>query len=112
MLSIPIASYCSIKRLVLEHLFSLKFNPVINLIGITTKISGDLFVIVKIILVGCLIFMVYNLFKALLIMNKKDPNQPSMSKFIGRRVMISVFIVILMFVGIMTGVITPNPHPV
>jgi len=26
--------------------------------------------------------MVYNLFRALFIMNKKDPNQPSMSKFI------------------------------
>lgn len=67
--------------------------------------------VIKIILVGCLIFMVYNLFKALFVMNKKDPNQPSMSKFIGRRVMISAFIVILMLVGIMTGVITPNPTP-
>jgi len=55
--------------------------------------------------------MVYNLFKALIVMNKKDPNQPSMSKFIGRRVMISAFIVILMLVGIMTGFITPNPRP-
>ncbi|HBY85814.1 MAG TPA: hypothetical protein DEO86_08070 [Colwellia sp.] len=35
MLSIPIASYCSIKRLVLDHLFLLKFTPLINLIGIT-----------------------------------------------------------------------------
>lgn len=55
--------------------------------------------------------MVYNLFKALLIMNKNDPTQPSMSKFIGRRVFISAFIVILILVGIMTGVITPNPTP-
>lgn len=55
--------------------------------------------------------MVYNLFRALFIMNKNDPNQPSMSKFIGRRVMISAFIVILMLVGIMTGLITPNPAP-
>jgi hypothetical protein len=30
----PIASYCSIKRLVLENLYSLKFEPLINLIGI------------------------------------------------------------------------------
>jgi len=34
LLSIPIASYCSIKRLVLENLHSLKFEPLINLIGI------------------------------------------------------------------------------
>jgi len=68
-------------------------------------------VIVKIILVGCLFYMVFNLFKALLIMNRNDPNKPSMAKFIGRRVMISAFMVILMLVGIMTGLITPNPHP-
>lgn len=72
---------------------------------------GDLLVIIKIILVGCLIFMIYNLFKALLVMNRNDPNKASMAKFIGRRVMISAFIVILMLVGIMTGVITPNPRP-
>ena len=66
---------------------------------------------VKIIIVGCLLFMVFSLFQALLIMNKNDPNKPSMSKFIGRRVMISAFIVILMLVTIMTGVITPNPRP-
>ena len=67
--------------------------------------------IIKIILIGCLIFMVYNLFKALFIMNRRDPNQPSMATFIGRRVMISALIVILMLVGIMTGVITPNQPP-
>ncbi|MDO6445394.1 DUF2909 domain-containing protein [Colwellia sp. 1_MG-2023] len=67
--------------------------------------------IIKIIIVGLLAFMVYNLFRALIIMNKNDPNQPSMSKFIGRRVMISVVIVILLLVGILTGVITPNPRP-
>ena len=66
---------------------------------------------VKIIIVGCLLFMVFSLFQALLIMNKNDPNKPSMSKFIGRRVMISAFVVILMLMAIMTGVITPNPRP-
>jgi len=55
--------------------------------------------------------MVYNLFRALFIMNKNDPNKPSMSAFIGRRVMISAFIIVLMLVGIMTGLITPNPAP-
>ena len=67
--------------------------------------------IIKIIIVGLLAFMVYNLFRALIIMNKNDPNQPSMSKFIGRRVMVSVVIVILLLVGILTGIITPNPRP-
>lgn len=67
--------------------------------------------LIKIIVVGLLAFMVYNLFKALFIMNKNDPNKPPMSKFIGRRVITSVAIVILLLVGILTGVITPNPRP-
>jgi len=66
---------------------------------------------VKIIIVGCLLFMVFSLFQALIVLNKNDPNKPSMSKFIGRRVMISAFIIILMLVAIFTGVITPNPRP-
>lgn len=67
--------------------------------------------LIKIIVVGLLAFMVYNLFRALFIMNKNDPNKPPMSKFIGRRVITSVAIVILLLVGILTGVITPNPRP-
>lgn len=66
---------------------------------------------VKIIIVSCLIFMVFSLFQALMVLNRNDPNKPSMSKFIGRRVMISAFIVILMLVAILTGVITPHPRP-
>ncbi|MFT5295272.1 MAG: DUF2909 domain-containing protein [Colwellia sp.] len=68
-------------------------------------------VAVKIIIVGCLLFMVFSLFQALIVLNKNDPNKPSMSKFIGRRVMISAFVIILMLVAILTGVITPNPRP-
>ncbi|MAG75216.1 MAG: DUF2909 domain-containing protein [Thalassotalea sp.] len=67
--------------------------------------------LIKIVIVGLLGFMIYNLFKALMMMNKNDPNQPSMSKFIGRRVMTSVVIVLLLLLGILTGVITPNPRP-
>jgi hypothetical protein len=66
---------------------------------------------VKIIIVGCLLFMVFSLFQALIVLNKNDPKKPSMSKFIGRRVMISAFVIILMLVAILTGVITPNPRP-
>ena len=67
--------------------------------------------IIKIIIIGLMAFMIYNLFRAMVIMNKNDPNKPSMSKFIGRRVMTSVVIVILLLVGILTGIITPNPRP-
>lgn len=67
--------------------------------------------VIKIVVVCLIAFMIYNLFKALMIMNKNDPNQPRMSKFIGRRVMSSAVIVILLLVLIATGVITPNPRP-
>ncbi len=72
--------------------------------------------IFKIIIVSMLIFMIYNLFRALIIMNKKpldknDPNYVSMSKFIGRRLMFSVAMIILLLIGLLTGLITPNPTP-
>lgn len=67
--------------------------------------------VIKVVVVCLIAFMIYNLFKALMIMNKNDPNQPRMSKFIGRRVMSSAVIVILLLVLIATGVITPNPRP-
>lgn len=67
--------------------------------------------LIKIIVIGLLAFMVYNLFRALFIMNKNDPNKPPMSKFIGRRIITSIAIVILLLVGILTGLITPNPRP-
>lgn len=67
--------------------------------------------LIKIIILGLLVFMIFNLFKALFIMNKNDPNKPPMSQFIGRRVITSVVIVLVLLVGIVTGVITPNPRP-
>lgn len=66
----------------------------------------------KIVIITLMIFMVYNLFRALLLMNKKPtPNQPSMTKYIGRRLMLSVAIVVLLLIGLLTGLITPNPRP-
>jgi hypothetical protein len=65
----------------------------------------------KIIIVAMLVFMVYNLFRALLLMNRNDPNKPSMSKYIGRRLMLSVAIIVLLLIGLATGLITPNPRP-
>lgn len=67
--------------------------------------------LVKIIVGSLVIFMVFNLFKAMMIMLKNEPNQPPMSKFIGRRVMTSVFIVLLLLLAVATGLITPNPRP-
>ena len=67
--------------------------------------------LIKIIIVTMLAFMVYNLFRALFLMNRNDPNAPPMSKYIGRRLMFSVAIVVLLIIGLLTGLITPNPRP-
>jgi hypothetical protein len=55
--------------------------------------------------------MIYNLFRAMVIMLKNDPDQPPMSKYIGRRVFASAIIVILLLIAVATGLITPNPRP-
>ncbi len=65
----------------------------------------------KLLLIGLLTFMIYNLFRAMIIMNKNDPNEPPMSKYIGRRVVISILIVTLLVLGILTGFITPHHQP-
>ncbi|WP_133469996.1 DUF2909 domain-containing protein [Paraglaciecola marina] len=67
--------------------------------------------IIKILIGALLLFMLFNLFKAMMIMLKNDPTQPSMTKFIGRRVMISAVIILLILVAMATGLITPNPSP-
>jgi hypothetical protein len=67
--------------------------------------------LIKIVIVAMLAFMVYNLFRALFLMNRNDPNAPPMSKYIGRRLMFSVAIVVLLIIGLLTGLITPNPRP-
>ncbi|MEP0174439.1 MAG: DUF2909 domain-containing protein [Paraglaciecola sp.] len=67
--------------------------------------------IIKILIGALLLFMLFNLFKAMMIMLKNDPSQPSMSKFIGRRVMLSALIILLILVAMATGLITPNPSP-
>ncbi|SEL41595.1 Protein of unknown function [Colwellia chukchiensis] len=67
--------------------------------------------LIKVIVVGLIAVMIYNLFRALIIMNKNDPGQVPMSKYIGRRVITSVVIILLLLLGILTGLITPNPRP-
>lgn len=66
--------------------------------------------VVKITIGALLLFMIFNLFKAMKIMLKGEQTEP-MSKFIGRRVMASVIIVLLILIAIATGLITPNPRP-
>ncbi len=66
---------------------------------------------IKIIVILLALFMVFNLFKALITLLRNDPNKPTMSTYIGRRVLASAFIVLILVIAILTGVITPNPQP-
>jgi hypothetical protein len=67
--------------------------------------------IIKLVIGGLLIFMLVSLFQAMMIMIRNDKSQ-SMTKYIGRRVLTSAIIVIIMLLAVATGLIEPNPRPV
>ncbi|CAB0150650.1 hypothetical protein PSI9734_01093 [Pseudidiomarina piscicola] len=65
----------------------------------------------KVILVLLMLFMVFNLMRALLAMLRDDPTQPSMTRFLGRRVGASILAIVIIVVLMATGVLDPNPRP-
>jgi len=46
-----------------------------------------------------------------MIMLKPSEDKENMSKFIGRRVLTSAVIMIIVVIAVATGLITPNPRP-
>lgn len=67
--------------------------------------------LIKVILVCLLVFVVFQLFRALWLMLKNDPNQVSMSKHLGRRVMFSVLVMGLIILALALGWIEPHQRP-
>ncbi|WP_348728072.1 DUF2909 domain-containing protein [Rheinheimera texasensis] len=67
--------------------------------------------LIKIVLVALLVFVVFQLFRALYLMLKNDPNQASMSKHLGRRVMFSVVVMALIILALAMGWIEPHHRP-
>lgn len=67
--------------------------------------------VIKILIMGMILFVVINLFRALIAMLKNDPNGPSMSEFIGKRLKFSVLALLLVLLAVATGIIEPNPRP-
>jgi branched-subunit amino acid transport protein AzlD len=65
----------------------------------------------KALLVALLLFVIFNLFQALYYMVKNNEQQPHLSKFLGRRLMFSVIIMLCVLVALSTGLITPHPRP-
>ncbi len=66
--------------------------------------------IFKIIIVALLVFIVVNLFLALPQFLKADP-EVKMSRFLGRRLLFSVLVMVLILIAMGLGFITPNPSP-
>lgn len=67
--------------------------------------------IAKLILVLLMLFMVYNLMRALLTMLRDDSTKPPMTQFLGRRVGASLLAIVIILVLLATGVLAPNPRP-
>ena len=66
--------------------------------------------LIKSVIVILLLLMIYNLFCAMRIMLKNDSSQ-SMTRYIGRRVLTSVAIILLILLALATGLVTPDPRP-
>ncbi|QYK05111.1 DUF2909 domain-containing protein [Shewanella zhangzhouensis] len=64
----------------------------------------------KSVLVLLLIFIIFNLGRALYIMVKGDGSVP-MSRYLGRRVALSALVILLLLVALALGWITPHPRP-
>ncbi|GIU29616.1 DUF2909 domain-containing protein [Shewanella schlegeliana] len=66
--------------------------------------------IFKLLLVLLVLFILFNLGRALWIMVKGEASVP-MSQYLGRRVIFSVLVVLLLLLALGTGAITPNSRP-
>lgn len=64
----------------------------------------------KLALVLLLVFIIFNLGRALFVMVKGEAKKP-MSHYLGRRVLFSVLVVLVLLVALASGLISPNPRP-
>ncbi|WP_086981229.1 DUF2909 domain-containing protein [Vibrio aphrogenes] len=68
----------------------------------------------KFLLVLLLLFVIVNLGRALFILVKREPNDQQtvpMSRYLGRRLLISIIIIMLLLIGLSSGLIDPHPRP-
>ena len=67
--------------------------------------------IIKIIIVLLLLFILFNLFRALFIMVSGRDNGRPMSHYLGRRVLFSVVVLVVVIAALKLGYIYPNANP-
>ena len=65
---------------------------------------------IKLLFVVLFLFVLISLFQALNIM-RKEQTTVNMSQFIGRRLIYSAILLILIILAMVFGLITPNPRP-
>ncbi|OEF28188.1 DUF2909 family protein [Vibrio rumoiensis] len=68
----------------------------------------------KLLLVLLLLFVIFNLGKALYLMVKQNPDEQNtvpMSHFLGKRLIFSALVIILLLLAMATGLVAPNPRP-
>ncbi|WP_341502716.1 DUF2909 domain-containing protein [Gallaecimonas sp. GXIMD4217] len=66
--------------------------------------------IIKLLIVALLGYIIFTLFRALLVMNRQG-EQGRISRFLGRRVLLSALVLVIIIILLATGLITPNPRP-
>ncbi|MEZ8094789.1 DUF2909 domain-containing protein [Photobacterium swingsii] len=66
--------------------------------------------LIKALIVCLLVFIIFNLFRALPVMLGKREGVP-LSHYLGRRLWLSVLVFALLLIGIATGLVEPNPRP-
>lgn len=67
--------------------------------------------LIKLLIIALLLFIVINLFRALYVLLKNEPNRPVMSVFLGRRVLYSAVILLIALIGLGLGLLNANPRP-
>jgi len=67
--------------------------------------------LLKTILILLLLFIIYQLFRAMVLMLKTTPGQQKMSLYLGRRVGFSVLVIVLIMLALVFGWIQPHPTP-
>lgn len=68
-------------------------------------------IVIKIIIAIFLVVIVFNLGKAMRSMLTPPTSAKTMSTYIGRRLLFSVLLVLLLLVSLFMGWISPNPSP-
>lgn len=66
---------------------------------------------IKLLLLGLFVLIVFNLVKAMKSMLKPERASEPMSTFIGRRLLFSVILIVLLLLALVMGWIQPNPRP-